>query len=257
MMSREPTGLDRARLAWLTGNTEGALWLIRRVLLIDADDGRAWELRGLIHRDRSEPEECVSALEMASLLVPLSPLARFALAESYGKAGRRELSRDLYLELVQNPATTVPLLLQAACGLDSIDRPAAAMWACRSALDRDPGNGQACYDMSYYAARSGCPLRIVESLARKAVSLEPDRLQFRIGLASLLLRHDRAAEAGRVISGVSPDQLHQLDCQCCLERIAELCETVGDWQRVVVCRERLLQLEARSGHNTGDERDDT
>lgn len=243
-LSSEPTGLDRARLTWLSGNAPGALWLVRGVLLQNRDHGQAWELRGLIHRDLGEADECVAALEHASLLIPLSSLGRVALAESYGRTGRRGLARDLFREMVRNPETPVSVLLQVATGLDELDAPASAMQACRISLARDPQCAQACYDMSYYAARSGYPLRIVESLARRAISLEPERIHFRVGLVSLLMQHDRTDEAGEVISAVSPDRLQSLNCRCCLERIADLCESLGDWGRVVVCRDRLLRLEA-------------
>jgi tetratricopeptide (TPR) repeat protein len=213
------------------------------------DDGRLWQLRGMIHRQRGEVEPCIDALERASLLVPINAPARMALAEAYGKVGRRKLARDLYMALFGDGTMTVELLMQTAVGLDAIDQPRLAMKACQIAAERDPERSQPYYDMGYYAARCGYPVHVVESLAGRAISHEPDRVNYRIGLASLLAKHERLDEAHAVVRSITPAQIETVCCRCCLERMAWLFEQVADFARAAECRERLerLPVEAYGG----------
>jgi tetratricopeptide (TPR) repeat protein len=225
--------------AYAAGKLDRAYELAEAALLANEHDGRLWQLRGLIHRDRREGEACIDALERASLLVPLDGIARVALAEAYGHLGRRELARDLYVALFDDESLSIELLMQIAVGLDAIEQPRLAMQACRIAADRDPERSQPYYDMGYYAARSGYPVHVVESLARRAISLEPTRVNYRIGLASLLAKHDRIDEAHAVVRSITPEQIDEISCRCCLERMAALYEQVGDAARAQDCCARL------------------
>ncbi|QDU95477.1 tetratricopeptide repeat protein [Lignipirellula cremea] len=230
---------SRACNAWHAGDLDRALHISYTALSKDEDNGRLWELRGLIHRDRGEPHQCADAIERASLLTPLQPLARVCLAEAYGQLNRRELARDLYRELFHASDMTVALLLQTAVGLDAIDQPALAMRACQNAIELDPLASQPYYDMGYYAARCGRPPQVVESLARKAISLDPDRVSYRVGLAALMLKHERFEEAYEVVSHISQEQIRSVRCRCCLVRLVSLFEQSGDATRAEQSRQQV------------------
>lgn len=237
--------------AYAAGDLDAALKLAEAALEVNEYDGAIWQLCGLIHRDRNEFASCVDAIERASLLVPLDAIARVALAEAYGKIGSMGLARDLFVALFDDGTMTVDLLMQTAVGLDAIDQPRLAMKACQIAAERDPERSQPYYDMGYYAARCGYPVHVVESLARRAISLEPNRVNYRIGLASLLAKHERLDEAHAIVRSITPAQIETVRCQCCLERMAALFEQVSDFGRATECREQLMRLASESSF--GDE----
>lgn len=238
---------DRIRDLYETGDLDAALAQTKRYLVRRPDDGRAWELAGLIQFATGEFPQSVAAIERASILIPLRPAARVCLGHGYGKIGRRSLSRDLLVGLIRDDSVSVPLLLQVASGLDAINDPAIALQACRRAAERDPQNAKPYYDMGYYAARCGYEARYTESLARKAISLDPDNVCFRVGLAAHLFKQDRVHDAYDVVRELSNEQIEAITCSCCLNRIVSVYEAAGDYRRVVLCRQQLLQLEVQ-GH---------
>jgi len=230
----------------VAGDLGAALMLAEAALAVNENDGAIWQLCGLIHRDRGEFASCVDAIERASLLVPLDALARVALAEAYGKIGSMGLARDLFIALFDDRTMTVELLMQTAVGLDAIAQPRLAMKACQIAAERDPERSQPYYDMGYYAARCGYPVHVVESLARRAISLEPNRVNYRIGLASLLAKHERLDEAHAIVRSITAAQIETVRCRCCLERMAMLFEQVADFGRASECRDQLIRLASES-----------
>lgn len=233
--------------AYAAGKLDLALRFAEAALGECDEDGPLWQLRGLIHRDRGEVEACIDALERASLLVPLDAIARVCLAGAYGKTGSRELARDLFVSMFADDAMSVDLFVQVAAGLDAIDQPRLAMKACRIAAEREPERSQLYYDMGFYAARCGYPVHVVEALARRAIALEPSRVNYRVGLASLLAKHDRLDEAREIVAGIAPRQLAAICCRCCLERIAAIFESAGDFARAAECRARLERLADAGG----------
>lgn len=233
--------------AYRSGDLPEGLKRADAAIRADEDNGRAWEVRGLALRGLNKPLEAADALERASLLVPVCPEARIALAACYGTLRRRKLARELYLELVANTELTVALLLEIAAGLEAVDEPKLAMEVCRRAGRRDPEAAQVHYDMGFYASRCGYPPHVLEALVRRAIELEPGNVHYRVGLASLLIRLDRTVEAQRVAQALSPQQIGEITCKCCLQRIDELFEQAGDVERLALCRSRWQELAAATG----------
>lgn len=233
---------ERAAHAYQSGRLDEALTILADALDRSPDDGRMWELCGLIHRDQQETELSVDALERASLLVPLKPLAGICLAEGYAKLEKTELARDLFVQQLELPRIEVESILHIAVGLDECGFPGLAMKACRQAQRMDPNHAQTYYDTGFYAARCGYPINVVASLARRAIALDPEQIQFRIGLASLLYQHEHYDAALDVVGEIRAEQIAEIDCRCCLERIGDLFEKVGDWQRAEWCRNRMTYL---------------
>lgn len=222
---------------------ELALELTQWGLNDNPDEGSLWELQGLIQYSLRNFPEAVDALERATLLKPLTDSARICLGQAYGRIGLIELSTDLLKGLVSKESLTAGLLLQLASALDELNHPEFALQACRRATSQDPLNAQAYYDMGYYSGRCGCPPHVTESLARKAISLNPENIHYQVGLTSLLVRHNRTQEALIIVRHYSAEQIEQIHCRCCLTRILELFEFLGDDQRISLCRSRLSVLE--------------
>lgn len=235
--------LQTATQLYEQGHLEEALALTESALEWHPDHGPFWELRGLIHRARKECHTSLYCLETASVFLPLSPAGRCALADAYSQTGRHELACDLYRSLLVWREVPCKVLLQAAAGLDGLGHPGLALKACREAVRRDPEAAQAYYDMGYYMGRCRYPPAMIESMARKAVALEPDRGQFPVGLASFLWKHDWPEEAHRAIRHLTAEQLDEIPCRCCLERVMAIYEKAGDWEQVRLCHRRLLSTE--------------
>lgn len=225
---------------------QGDLWGVCEITAAtvsrDEHDGRSWELMGLAFRDLSKSKSAVHAFEQATLLVPLHPLSQICLAECHAVLGRTELARDLYLAQVDSSADNVDLLLLVAAGLEGIDEPHLAMEVCRKAGAVAPESAQVVYDMSFYAARCGSQASLVEALAWRAVELEPRNVHFRVGLASLLIRLERFSKAYWVVHTLSNEQIQEVTCKCCLERIMRLYLGAGDQERFQHCETRLQVL---------------
>lgn len=223
-MAEEQCGVRAGWADFLGGRLAEAHAACERAIRADADDGRAWELLGLVFHDAGQYLEAADALERASLLLPVRDEARVALAACYGALRRRRLATELYLELMLRGQLDLALMLQVAAGLDAVDEPGLAMEACRRAADLDRDSAQLYYDMGFYAARAGKPARITEALTRRAIDLDPGHLPFRLGLISLLVRVGRSDEAACEARELSESQLDAIDCPCCRERVIALLE---------------------------------
>ncbi len=219
--------------------------VVDRELDSQPDNGRLWELKGMIHHLLEEFRQSVAAIERASLLIPLSPASRVMLGLGYARIGKQVLSRDLLTSLLESGDLSIDWRLQIASALDALGYPDLAVHGCRGAIEQDPLSAQAYYDMAYYTGRCQRPPHVTESLIRKAIDLGPDRAQFRIGLAALLIETDRAWDAYQAVRNLTHAQIDNLNCQCCLTRISDLYDAAGDYRRSVLCRERMLILESK------------
>jgi len=235
--------------AYRDGDLVTAIELASAVVKVHPNEGRTWELLGLAWRDLGKPLPAADAFERASLLVTLTPLSSLCLAECYAVLQRRRLARDLYLLQAKQLADSVDMLLLAASGLEGIDEPQLALDVCRKAGNLDPESGQVVYDMCFYAMRSGCSASLAESLAWRAVELEPDNVHFRIGLATLLVRLGHTHRACRVLQILELSDFRQVCCRCCLERIANLYQQAGSAEKAELCQLRINELELASTSN--------
>lgn len=232
------TVLSVATIACGNGEYQKAFGLLHTHLQENRDDGRAWELLGVALQVVGDFEGSVSALERASLLVPLVSNARICIAMGYGKLGRTQLSRELLTALIDDVSMTADQLTDVATGLDFVDATGMAVRACRRAIELEPESAHPYYALGYYASKCGQPAEYVVSLAHKAISLDPGCVKFRVGLASLLTKLSRSDEAYVVVKDLSDEQIDLIDCRCCIERIIPLYDAAGDVRRAGLCRAR-------------------
>lgn len=224
---------------------DAAINRLRDEISARPEDGSLWQKLGLAHRQRLEMAAAQAALERATLLSPLSALARLALADCYLSAGKAPLALDLYRMVAADiPRAGVKAALAAAQGCDHCGDPASAAETCRAAIRFDGGEAQAYFDLGYYLARQGAPVPVVERMARQAIGLAPEVIAYRTALAGLLLKHDRAAEAYLLVRRLSCSQLLALRCRGCLEHLRQVYEAASDFERAAACFERLRQLTA-------------
>jgi hypothetical protein len=126
--------------------------------------------------------------------------------------------------------------------------PAHVIEACRLAIILAPDFAKAYFDFSYYLGRYGAPESRVEAAARKAIDLAPDNMTFRIGLAGYLHLRGRSEAAVQLLENLTLDHIQSQTCICCVVRLMDLFETVGDEQRATWCRRRRETL--RLANNT-------
>ena len=225
-----------------SGNLDGAMIIVNECLEYDRENGRTLELQGLVQYSSEQYQQSVATLESASLRVPLRKPACVCLAHGYGRIGKRELSLDLLIEALESPDIPAPLLLQIGTGLDYVDRPDLALAVCRRSADISPEYAQTWYDMGYYIGRCGGPNSTIESLARKAVELDPENMRYRVGLAGLLVSRDAYGDAHQLVKDLSNAQIESMTCRCCLQRLIDIYEFAHDYRRVVVGQQRLALI---------------
>ncbi len=183
------------------------------------NSGLIWQVRGLIHRRRSEFVAAREALETAMSLVPLGPAGRCALADSYVALGQHDLARTLYGDLADDPQCPTGLLAPVAAGLGNVGQPAEALKVCRILIHRDPDRHDALFGIAYYLRCLGHPVAEVIPPIQRAHQLAPDSLLYRVTLALLLGQEDRHDEAEPLLDGLDPERL---GCCHCLRRIATI-----------------------------------
>lgn len=217
----------------------------KQQLAIDPDCGTAWQSLGLAYRQQQDFPAAQAALEQATLLSPLTPLARLALADCYLSAGRSQLSQELYRLVAQDEPQPSPcIVLAAARGLGMTGDFHHAAQACRELLLLHPDHAQAYFDLGHYLSCQGAPLAVVEGLAREAIARAPEVTAYRTALAGLLWSRERLVEALAIVRPLTCRQLLSLSCRGCLSRLRDMFLEAGDDDRAGVCHERLAQLDS-------------
>ncbi|MCC9656657.1 hypothetical protein [Rhodopirellula halodulae] len=228
------------------GRFHHAIQFAQYTLAQDPENVDALVLLGMACLCLCEHEEGIDSLERAALIQPLPRAVQIELAIAYGAVGRCQLSKDLLMSIATSGKVTSPELLRVAAGLEAIDAPRLAMEACRQAGIQSPEMPEVHYQMGCYAQQCGHSADIIESLIRHAVQLDPRNVHYRIGLASLLIRLGRKDDAVTILTPVIPSQVDEIDCQCCLKRIANLFFDSDDIERSRLCASRLKYLTTRA-----------
>jgi Flp pilus assembly protein TadD len=188
------------------------------------DEGQLWRFRGLARHRLQDFRGAGDDLETASLLVPLDPAARRALADCHMRAGEKMLARDLYLHLSADPKCPTELLPAVASGLGGLAEYRAALETCRRLLRRDSSRHEAHFGVAYYLRRLGHPLQAIVTHVSRAHELSPATPLYRITLASLYDQAGRGDEARELLQDLDPATLK---CPCCLKRVASLFRGLG------------------------------
>lgn len=228
-----------------TGRFEQASRLAESALRYDPNRGAAWLLLGKARLRNGELRAAIEAMEHASLLTPLPDEVRLDLALAYGRAGREELSKELLMELAVSGRMSAEAMLRIAMGLEVLGDLTLAMEACRRAGREAPESPVVHYQMAYYATLCGYPASVCEALIRHAVDLDPYNMHYRVGLASLLVRMGRHEEAIGTLEKFVPGQLAEVQCSCCLKRLANLFFDAGDLERAASCAQRYARVQQR------------
>ncbi len=226
---------------------------VRCELTDNPDDGMRHEAVGLALAAVGLSEQAVPVLETAQVLLPLVPAAELALAECYLEAGKPGHAAPLLSNVGTRSDAECSQRLRAARLLEEIGARRAAWTICRRTVQDFPDEAQAWFDLSYIMGRLGCPFPQIESAALRAINLAPQVVKYRMSLASALHQRDRVDDALLLVQRFGAEQIEGVECECCVERLQLMFESSGDWQRAMLCRDRLTVLKRSSVPPDSDE----
>ncbi len=206
------------------------------------DDGNLMQVYGTACCRLGNHAEAREALERASALVPLHPLARCALADAYARAGPEDLAALLY-EFLGEREESSAMWPATAARLGALGRYESALEVCRRIVEREP-NHQALFGVAYYLERLGAPPEEIIPHLAMAMDLAPHLLGYRVSLALAWVRAG-SPEMARDLLAVVP--LDDVCCQHGLRRALEVFRQVGDWERFRTCLRRLSERGRPSG----------
>lgn len=203
------------------------------------EDGRLWQALGIALRRLRHWGRAMEALETASVLVPLHPVARCALADAYLAVGKPGLARDIYLYLVQSIPLPTAVLASLAAGLGKVGDDQRALEVCRELVSREPGNHAARFGVGYYMSRLGHEPEAILPHLEHACQLAPNNASYRANLALVQLALGDSENAVETIRNVSPNLL---GCFPMIEKLAAALESRMEWRLAAAWRGRLAEL---------------
>jgi thioredoxin-like negative regulator of GroEL len=215
---------------------------LKELQLRNNDDGRLWEQLGILELARHQQEAALWALEMASLLRPLSHHGQMALAECYVKAGYIESANAIYRHLAAAIRLETDILEELAAGLGRVGEPELALAVCREAADRMPDSAGPLLGIVHYLRRLRRPAATVLPYLKQAFELDPSDNECRISLAWILHTCGRSEDGANLLDTVP---LHELECVRSLTVMRRVFEAVADEHCATVCKYRLDAIAAQ------------
>ncbi|HEY1190835.1 MAG TPA: hypothetical protein VGE74_24605 [Gemmata sp.] len=227
-----------------------ALRLAREGLRRDEYHPGLLQVYGLSAHQLGAPPVALEALETASLVAPLDPLAQLTLAELYVRSGRRRSAAAVLRFLVEPGRCPTPLLADLARALGAFGAYRSAFQVCRRLARLRSWYHPAHYGMAYYLAKLKRPAARVVRHLRTAHALAPNAVMYRVALAGALVTAGSPAEACDL---VRPLFAGAVSCPGCLERLRGAAEAIGDVGLEARFRARLRDvLSRRDGGAGGD-----
>lgn len=220
------------------GELEAAEHAALMALRIDPDDGRIRELLGIALGRTQRRVEARVQLEWASCLVPLKPESQLMLADCYLGEEQVDLGLQMLMHLSSRKDASVEHLRDAAKAADGCDHP----WIAREIGIRTVrrfNDAQTWYELGYYSMRMGGPFQHAEAHARRAIDLDPENVEYRIGLSALLMKNDRLSDAYDLVRKFGRKEIDRVCCESCLRTVLSVYEAVDDERRAELCIERL------------------
>lgn len=211
----------------------------RRGLAVDENDGHLWQLLGVALSMRSQVRPACEALETASVLSPLCPLAACTLAKCYLQLGHLDLARTCLLHLAGPGRCPLPLLPRVAAGLGAVGEDAVALEVCRQIISESPEHHAAHFGVAYYLGRLGGAVEEVIASLRRASALSPGMTSYRLNLAWVLACAGHTGEASALLGVIDPAEV---SCPFWLSRMADIFAAAGNRERAGDCRQLLAVM---------------
>ncbi|MGE3804700.1 MAG: tetratricopeptide repeat protein [Gemmataceae bacterium] len=207
------------------------------------EDGRLWQVQGIARwllRDFARSQTC---LEQATLLTPLFPLARCALADLYFRSGRCDPALTIYAAIADDEQFPHSMLPMVASGLGRLGAHRLALKVCRRIARRNPEHHAALFGIAFYLCRLGYPVESYLGRLQQAHRLNPDMIAYRLNLAAAYFEQGHIELAHELVRNVEPAAV---PCACWLRRVQRILDLAGDDERAAAF-EAELAARARRG----------
>ncbi len=211
----------------------------KQFLSVDPDDGWLWQIHGTACFHMQAFDFALPSLERASSLVPLHPLAQYALAACYALAEKPDLASLIY-EHLGEISRDEAMLAAVAQRLGALDHNESALQVCRRIIRLNANYHSAHFGVAYYLERLGYPLETLIVPLATAVDLAPHVPSYRINLAFIWERLGKNHQAYNLLKLVP---LETIRCSCLLKRMLAIFEAAGDQGRSLVCKVRISCLQ--------------
>ena len=241
---------ERAVSLFNDNRLDDAVDLVTAELDQRPDDGRLWELLGTLAYAKEDFELALTAIERASLLIPLSPRAQLVLAKCYDRGGFRESAAAIYCHLATLPDLAVDLLATLAAGLGRCGECELALQVCRRAAESFPDRADPHLGIVHYMRRLRRPVKQILPSMFRAHHLEPDNVEYRVRLAWMLHESGCSAAGAYLLEGVDCEEF---SCIRCLTLMQTIFDSVGDDANANACRQRLAILASDWSSPDGDD----
>lgn len=227
-----------------------ALERITQLLNSHPDEGKAWELKGLIEDSLCWRNTSICSLETASTLIPISASGQYVLAKNYLEIGKHALAKSIFSILLQRqdlPDQLLPAISSFLGQYPSMTH--LALQACRKVIQRDPECAESWFGMACFMGKSHYPQRQIANVLRKVVMLDPENRHYRMALSHILEQSGQIDQAYRIVKEIKIAELNQIPCVGCLQRLINIFSLAEDNTRHEVCLKKLKQLQTAEIRN--------
>ena len=203
------------------------------------DDGPVVEMRGLAYFGVADYEQATTALEIASLLIPLGVEAQCRLAACYMRSRRREVASVIYVYLACLEALPEVIAEEVAGGLSRLGKNEMTLQFCRAQIKRFKVSHKLFSVAAESMRRLDYPDEEILVFAFQAYQLCPSSVPYRIVFATHLVRCNRLGQASKVLREIDVDALR---CVALLQRVCAVFHSLNDPEGVRCCQARLTQI---------------
>lgn len=204
------------------------------------DHGQLWQLLGVARWARKEYINACEALEMATMLTPLQPLAQCALAECYLELEQTEAARTILFHLADYENDFPEILSKVARGLGRLNEHELALDVCKKITAFAPTYHPAWFGIAFYLARLERNTEEALYALQQALQLAPHSLVYRLNLGFVKLSLGQFQEAYAVLKHVP---IEQVQCEFWIRHMRKVFEVAGDEFRVEQCVAQLAILD--------------
>lgn len=194
---------------------------LQQLLQHDAENGRLWELVGVLAYESNDFQQSQAAIERASALIPLSARSQLVLARCYDRSGNRESAAAIYRHISSLGGLAVDLLEPLASGLGRHGELEMALNVCRQAASELAESTAPLMGMIYFMRRLRRPHELILAVALRAHNLDPHNFECRVTAAWLLHEASRSQEAAALLKAVDVSQCACDSCRLRMEGIFE------------------------------------
>ena len=245
-MKAPSTELNKLALLLERNKFEHGLKVARSLLREYPYCGKTWEYCGQFYHQLNLLRLSQCALEVATTLIPLSVASQIALADCYIDSDHPEIAIQIYQHLIETKSLSGEVLLNISRCLETLEAYELAKWALVKSEHFDTGSATNHFQLAQHMSNSGYPCRMIETELKKAFRLEPENMDYRIGLACFLHCCHRDDEAYEYVDSLNPQLLGKMSCKCCLEKLVSVFSSANDSERLAISQARLSQISAKA-----------